>query len=192
MSRLEPLRPEDMTPAQRRYYDTIMSRPNNKDVPAGTPLGGPFHAWQRSPDFAEKLNVWTQYLRREGLLEPRLIELATITIGRIWSAEVVFASHGPAAVAAGIDSDIVEAIRRRETPVFEKADEEAVYKFAHQLMTEYEVDDETYANALDAIGEAALVELVGICGLYVLASMTLNTFRIPVRPGMTRPYPDKQ
>ena len=192
MSRLEPMPPEDMSPAQRRYYETIMSRPNNRDLPAGTPLTGPFHAWQRSPVFAEKLNLWTRYLREEGLLELRLMELVAITVGRVWSAEVVFAAHGPAAVEAGVDSDIVEAIRRREVPEFKKADEAAVYQIIHQLMTTYEVDDTTYQTALDVLGEAALVELVGLAGLYATASMTLNAFQIPVRPGMERPYLDQQ
>jgi 4-carboxymuconolactone decarboxylase len=192
MSRLKPLAPKDMTPAQKNYYDSIMNRPNNKDIPADTPLGGPFHAWQRSPAFAEKLGVWEQYLRKDGLLEPRLLELATIVVGRIWSAEIVFASHGPAAVAAGIDPDIVEAIRRRETPVFENADEAAVYRFTDQLTRTYEVNDAAYREARDVLGEDGLVELVGLAGLYVTASMTLNAFRIPVRPGMKRPYPDKR
>jgi 4-carboxymuconolactone decarboxylase len=192
MSRLTPLAPQDMTPAQKNYYDALMQRPNNKNQPAGVPLTGPFHAWQRSPEFAEKLGVWEQYLRKDGLLEPRLLELATITVGRIWSAEIVFGSHGPAAVVAGIDPEIVESIRRRETPVFEKSDEAAVYHFTHQLTQNYGVDDAVYADALDALGEAALVELIGLAGLYVTASMTLNAFRIPVRAGMKRPYPDKQ
>jgi 4-carboxymuconolactone decarboxylase len=192
LSRLKPLAQGDMTPAQKAYYNSIMGRPNNKDIPADTPLGGPFHAWQRSPAFAEKLGVWEQYLRKDGLLEPRLLELATIVVGRIWSAEIVFASHGPAAVAAGLDPDIVEAIRRREPPVFKKVDEAAVYHFTDQLTRTYEVDDDVYGDALELLGEAGLVELVGLAGLYVTASMTLNAFRIPVRPGMKRPYPDKQ
>ncbi len=192
MSRLEPLHTKDMTPAQRRYYDAIMDRPNNRDVPEDTPLGGPFHAWQRSPEFAEKLAVLEQYLRKKGRLEARLVELATITVGRIWSAEIVFASHGPAAVAAGIEPGIVEAIRRRDAPSFEKADEAAVYHFTDQLTRRHGVDDTAYRAALDALGEAALVELIGLAGLYVTASMTLNAFRIPVRPGTKRPYPDKQ
>lgn len=192
MSRLKPLHPDEMTSRQRDYYKSIIGRPNNRHMAENAPLTGPFHAWQRSPAFAEKLAVLEQYLRKDGLLEPRLLELATIVVGRIWSAEIVFGSHGPAAVAAGIDSEIVEAIRRRETPKFEKADEEAVYRFTHQLTTSYEVDDATYEAALDILGEAALVELIGLAGLYVTASMTLNAFRIPVREGMPRPYPDKQ
>jgi 4-carboxymuconolactone decarboxylase len=192
MSRLKPFRPKDMSPEQRAYYDSISSRPNFRDLPKDTPLTGPYHAWQHAPAYAEKLGVLEQYLRRHGLLEPRLIELAAITVGRIWSAEIVFGSHAPVAVKEGIDSDIVEAIRHRRTPVFTKRDEEAVYNFVHRLTAEYEVDDATYRAALDVLGEAKLVELIGIAGLYVTASMTLNAFRIPVRPGMPRPYPDKQ
>ena len=67
-----------------------------------------------------------------------------------------------------------------------------MYNFTHQLTTAYEVDDATYQDALDVLGEDGLVELIGLAGLYVTASMTLNAFRIPVRPGMARPYPDKQ
>ncbi len=192
MSRLEPFHPKDMSPEQRAYYDSISSRPNFRDLPEGTPLTGPCHAWQHAPAYAEKLGVLEQYLRVHGLLEPRLIELAAITVGRIWSAEIVFGSHAPVAVKVGIDSEIVEAIRHRKTPVFAKKDEEAVYNFVHRLTTEHEVDDATYQAALDVLGEAKLMELIGIAGLYVTASMTLNAFRIPVRPGMARPYPDRQ
>ena len=192
MSRLEPFHPKDMSPEQRAYYESIAARPNFRDLPEGTPLTGPYHAWQHAPAYAEKLGVLEQYLRRHGLLEPRLIELAAITVGRIWSAEIVFGSHAPVAVQEGIDSEIVESIRNRMTPIFTKPDEEAVYVFVHRLTTEHEVDDATYQAALDVLGEAKLVELIGVAGLYVMASMTLNAFRIPVRPGMARPYPDKQ
>ena len=56
MSRLKPIHPDDMTDsAQRAYYDKIMNRENFKNLPSGTPLSGPFHAYQRSPNFASKM-----------------------------------------------------------------------------------------------------------------------------------------
>jgi 4-carboxymuconolactone decarboxylase len=193
MSRLKPIPRDEMTDeSQRAYYDKIMSRENFKDIPKGTPLSGPFHAYQHSPNFASKMAEVTAYLRHDGLLEKRLVELATITVGRFWSAEVVFASHGPAAVRQGIDSDVVEAIRHKKTPEFDRADEAAVYHFTHQILHEHEADDATYQAVLDVLGEAGLVELIGLIGSYSLTSMTLNTFKIPVRAGMQRPYPDKQ
>jgi len=177
---------------QRAYYDKIMGRPGNKDLPKDAPLGGPYHAYQRSPGFAMKMSDVTSYLRFDGVLEKRFVELATITIGRFWSAEIVFASHAPAAVAAGIDGAIVEAIRHNKTPEFDQPDEAAIYNFTIRLTKDHEVDDETYQAALDVLGEAGLVELIGLMGSYTTTSMTLNTFRIPVRDGIARPYPDKQ
>lgn len=97
------------------------------------PLGEPYHAYQRSPSFALKMSDVTSYLRFDGVLAKRFVELATITIGRFWSAEIVFASHAPAAVAAGIDNAIVEAMRHNKTPEFDQPDEAAVYNFTIRL-----------------------------------------------------------
>ena len=113
MNRLVPLYPDDMTAPQRAYYDAIMSRPPYQDLAEGSPLGGPFQAWVRSPTFAETIGPMVAYLRGNGVVDNRLNELAIITVGRIWSAEVEFASHSVAAIREGISEDIVEAIRHR-------------------------------------------------------------------------------
>ena len=191
MNRLAPLYPDDMTAPQRAYYDAIMSRPPYQDLAEGSPLGGPFQAWVRSPTFAETIGPMAAYLRGNGVVHNRLNELAIITVGRIWSAEVEFASHSVAAIRAGISEDIVEAIRHRQSPRFDNADERAVYEFASGLNTEYAVDDAAYQALLDAVGEQGVVELIGLLGIYVMVCMTLNVFRIPVREGTPRPFPDR-
>src|SRR5579862_5846996 len=40
------------------------------------------------------------------------------------------------------------------------------------------VSDRTYRRVHDFVGDAAMVELVGILGYYTLISMTLNVFRM--------------
>ena len=75
---------------------------------------------------------------------------------------------------AGIDSEIVEAIRHKNTPKISRRDESAVCNFTQTILTEREVDDDTYQAALDVLGKAGLVELVGLIGSYSLTSMTLN------------------
>ena len=190
MNRLAPLYPDDMTEPQRAYYDAIMSRPVYQDLPEGSPLAGPFQAWVRSPEFAETIGPMAAYLRGNGVVDNRLNELAIITVGRIWSAEVEFASHSVAAIREGISAAVVEAIRHRKPPHFDKADEKAVYEFASRLNTEYAADDATYDALLDAVGEQGVVELIGLMGFYVMVCMTLNAFRIPVREGTPPPFPD--
>jgi len=38
------------------------------------------------------------------------------------------------------------------------------------------------------VGDAGMVELVGILGYYVMVSMTLNVFRMPLPPGRSAPF----
>ncbi len=44
------------------------------------------------------------------------------------------------------------------------------------------VSDRTYKRVHGFLGDAAMVELVGILGYYVLISMTLNVFRMMPPP----------
>jgi 4-carboxymuconolactone decarboxylase len=139
----------------------------------------------------QSLLPYAHYVREGGVLEARLVEMAIITVGRVWSAEFEFAVHAQYAVKAGIDPEIVEAIRRNEIPRFEKDDEAAVYQFAKELTSTYRVEDETYQTALEQIGEQGVVELIALTGLYVMVCMTLNAFEVPLMEGMKKPFPDE-
>jgi len=169
----------------------IMARPIFKNLPEDSPLEGPYNAWVRSPGLIRSLLPFLQYVREDGVLDARLVELAIITVGRVWSAEFEFAAHALNAVKAGIDRRIVEAIRCHEEPEFEKDDEAAVYRFAKELTSECRVEDKTYQGTIEQIGEQGLVELIALMGLYVMVCMTLNTFEVPLIEGMKKPFSDK-
>ena len=188
MSRLKPLEPAEMNAEQLKYHERIMARPIFKNLAKDSPLEGPYNAWIRSPGLIRSLWPLAQYLREEGVLDARLVELAIITVGRVWSAEFEFAVHASYAVQAGIDPGIVETIRRNESPQFEKDDEAAVYRFARDLTSGYRVEDGTYQAAKAQIGEQGLIELIGLMGLYVMVCMTLNAFEVPLMEGMENPF----
>lgn len=40
---------------------------------------------------------------------------------------------------------------------------------------------------IDAFGETGVVDIVGVCGYYMLVSMTLNVFEMPLPPGEPDP-----
>ena len=44
-----------------------------------------------------------------------------------------------------------------------------------------------YKRAVDALGEQGVVDLVGVCGYYMLVSMTLNVFEMPLPAGVPDP-----
>ena len=89
-----------------------------------------------------------------------------------------------------LDPGIVDAIRLKKQPVFKKADERAVYCFSVMLLETRDVDDATYNDLLEQVGEQGVVEVIGILGYYTMVSMTLNVFQVPLREGMTYPFED--
>lgn len=188
MSRLDVIQPEAMTDAQRRVHDEIVQGPRGTVHGRSIGLSGPFNAWIRSPVLADHAQRLGAFLRFGTALPARLTELAIIVVGRHMNARFEFAAHAPLAIRAGLDPAIVEAIRTRTPPRFAAADEAAVYDLAMALVNRHDVDDATYARAHATVGEAGLVELVAIVGYYGMVSLTLNTFRVPLRDDMVDPF----
>lgn len=175
MSRLEPPALDAMTEQQRIVHDKIASGPRGS-------ARGPFGPWLHSPGFADRAQELGKYLRFDSNLPLRLSELAIITTGRLWRSSFEWQIHSGIALENGVSPEIVESIRRRETPKFEKADEQVVYDFVVALHTDRRVTQALYDRAVAELGEPAVVDLVGICGYYTLISMTLNVFEVtPLR-----------
>jgi 4-carboxymuconolactone decarboxylase len=181
MPRLPDLDPARMSEAQRAVHDRIASGPRGR-------VEGPLRVWLNSPDLADKAQALGAFCRYGTSLPPRLSELAILVTGAHWQAGFEWFIHAPIAIQAGIDAAAAETIRTGGTPTFAKADEAAVYAFAHDLVTRRRVSDATYAKAKAELGDKAVVELVGVLGYYALISMTIVAFDVPVPPGEAEPF----
>ena len=180
MTRIVPIKPEDMDGAQRRLYDNIISGPRGG-------MGGPFQAWMRSPIFGDRAQAVGEYCRFNSVLEPRLSELSILITARHWTSQFEWYAHAPIAERGGLSHKIIAAIQHQEIPQFTKADEAAVYHFCTELYLNSAVSDATYEEAKQYLGEQGLVDLVGILGYYALVSITLNVFQIPLPDGVRPP-----
>jgi 4-carboxymuconolactone decarboxylase len=174
--RIKDLTAKNMNADQRKIADEITAGPRGK-------LQGPLKVWLHSPALADKAQRLGQFCRYETSLPTHLSELAILVTGRFWSAEFEWYAHKKIGLDAGLDPDLVEAIRQRKAPTFKGDAERIVYDFATQLHRDHRVGDETYAEALNEFGETGVVDLVGILGYYTLISMTLNTFHVPLPDG---------
>ena len=63
-------------------------------------------------------------------------------------------------------------------------DEDAVYNLCTELLKTSEVSDATFRAAKDKLGEAGVVELLGVVGYYGTVSMLVNTDRYPLPDGV--------
>jgi len=171
MYRLPALTVENLTAEQKRVYDAIVTGPRGA-------IGGPFAPWLLSPELADRAQSLGAFCRFGTSLPPRLSELAILVTARHWTAQFEWYAHAPMAREGGLADAAIDAIAERRRPENLQADEQAVYDFACESLATGRVGDDTYRRATEALGERAVVELVGILGYYCLVSLTLNIFRI--------------
>ena len=94
-------------------------------------------------------------------------------------------AHALIALQEGLDSAVIDDIAKRRLPSFAEPAQAVVYRFCDALLRSGEVGDAAYAAARDLLGEAGLIELIGLIGYYCLISLTLNTFQVPLPDGAT-------
>ena len=165
--RLPPIPPEAMTPALRTAADAITAGPRKG-------LRGPFNAWLRSPEFADRMQRVGEYIRFHSSLDARLNEFAILLTAAHWSSPYEWYAHYPLALKAGLRAGIADAVARGERPVGMHDDEEIVWEFCTQLRANRNISDKIYAAAVAAFGEIGVVDLIGVNGYYDAVSMTLN------------------
>ena len=159
---------------QKTIYDEIIAARGH--------LGGPFKIWLYSPELADRNQRLGAFLRYHTSLKPRLSELAILVVGRHFDCQVEWTLHERFAREAGLEDEIIDALRNRQKPADIGPAETAVYNYASELLTQGRVGDETFAAAHSAVGDQGVVELTSLVGHYVPVSMTLNAFEVPLPP----------
>lgn len=176
--RMPPIAPSTMTDVQKKAVADLMA--NRKSEPFG-----PFIAWLRSPEVMMRAMAMGDYLRFKSALGTRLNELVILLVSRDWTQQYEWHVHEPLARQAGVDPQIIAAIKEGRRPDRLSDDEQIVYDFCTELLRNQYVSDPTYARALARFGEQGIVDMVGVTGYYVFVAMTLNTVRLPLPPGGT-------
>jgi 4-carboxymuconolactone decarboxylase len=172
---------EKMSPAQRSIADAIMSGPRKR-------MSGPFNAWLRSPELADRLQKVGEYVRFNTSLDKRINEMAILMTAQAWGSQYEWYAHAPLAIKAGLDPAVVAAIGAGRKPDTMKDDEAIVWEFTTQLRRDHGVDDAIYSKALEKFGEAGIMDLVAVNGYYDVVSMTLNVAHVAPPAGEELPF----
>ena len=148
--RYPPLAPAEMTPAQREVAEAIASGPRGG-------LRGPFQAWLRSPEIAQRLQKVGEYLRFSSSVPRRLNELAILITARAWDAQFEWYAHYRLALEAGLDPAVAADIAAGRRPASMRDDETVVYDFCTELRATRRVGDETLARAQALLDRKSVV-----------------------------------
>ena len=184
MPRIPLVNEPDMTPAQRRVFDAMVSG-QRKSAPVG-PLAIAMHR----PELAEAMSALGLVLRFNSSFEPRLREFTILLTGRYWDCQFEWASHEGEARKAGLADQSIETLRAGGS-TFAAADEQAIHDYGMELLARHFASDATYQRVLALFGTAGVVELTGLIGYYAMIALTLNAAEFEVPAGMTPPLPPR-
>jgi 4-carboxymuconolactone decarboxylase len=181
LSRPPALDEAHLTAEQQAVFDDIRSGPRRL-------VEGPLRVWLQSPVFAERAQKLGAFCRYGTRIPARLSELAIVIVGAHWRSGFEWSVHAPIAAKAGIDSEVLKAIRVGAPPSIIRADERAVYRFSQELLETKRISEDAYKEVVELVGTEGAVELVGILGYYTLICMTINAFEIPTADGKPEPF----
>ena len=171
MSRLKPLSPADMNPAQLALRDAMTEIWKRAE-------GGPFDLWYQSPELGQHSNRLGGYCRWGSKLEFDVLETAILTVAHFWSQDYEWATHAKNAIAAGIGQNVIDAIGAGQPPVFATVEQSIAHDVAREILETRKLSGETYARAVAIFGEPALVDLAAVVGWYTSLAIQMNIFDV--------------
>lgn len=183
-SRFAPLKPDELSPPQKEWADSISGPPRNAKF-----ANPPYRAYIRNPELAPKLSAMSDYLRWNSSLPARLSEFAILITARQWTAQYEWFAHYPLAMKAGLDPQVAKDIASGVRPQAMKDDEAALYDLAMALYRDKKVSDEVYRAAQAKFGERGIMDIIGLIGYYDLVSMTLITMQAEAPNDSVPPLP---
>jgi len=150
-------------------------------------LGGPYNALLRSPDMARRCFDFLDYLRFRTSVNKRLNEFAILIQARISNAQYEWWAHETIARKAGLSDAVMNDLRECKRPTTMQEDERLVYDYCIQLSLNHRVPDALWQEAVDKMGEQAVIDLTVLSGTYVMVSMLLNATQVGIPGGGALP-----
>jgi 4-carboxymuconolactone decarboxylase len=176
--RLPPIPDDQLTPAQVALMESIRSGPRGR-----LKMTGPFFCFLHSPEYGELAQKLGAYVRLGTSIPPRLSEFAILATAQAWKSQYEWAAHAGIAEQKGVKPETIRDLQAGRLPKKAPKDEQALFAFVQELYRDKRVSNPTYKKMQAILGDAGMVELVGLLGYYGLVAMTLDVFRMPVPDG---------
>jgi alkylhydroperoxidase family enzyme len=177
-NRLAPIKRDELDAEGQRAYDL-------RSVDGVLPPRGTRNVTVYSPIVAEGIHLLGRLasgssrledsgLVGGGVLTPAQAELAILLAGWEIESKVVWTSHEPDAIAAGVPQEVVDTVKFDGSPDEINSEYAAIIRFVRQLYRDHEVDSDVYSELVKYVGERGMVEIVGLMGRYVTLGTLMN------------------
>lgn len=177
-ARVPYLNRDDLPEKDREIFDNLTRERGN--------VGNIFRALANTPNLLRRFLALGGELRNGTALDPKLRELALLTVGRLAEAEYEFTHHWNLARSVGVSREKLEALADFEkAPVFDDQ-ERAVMRYAVEATRNVKVSDATW-NALKAfLDTRRMMDLVQNVAFYNMVVRVLVPVGVELEEGVTR------
>jgi alkylhydroperoxidase family enzyme len=177
-ARVPYLNRDDLPEKDREIFDNLTRERGN--------VGNIFRALANTPNLLRRFLALGGELRNGTALDPKLRELALLTVGRLAEAEYEFTHHWNLARSVGVPREKLEALADfEESPLFDDH-ERAVMRYAVEATRNVKVTDVTW-NALKAfLDTRRMMDLVQNVAFYNMVVRVLVPVGVELEEGVTR------
>ena len=170
---------EDLPEADREIFDNLAAE-------RGGVVGNIFKALAHTPNLLRRFLALGGELRNKTALDPKLRELAIVTVGRLTDAQYEFVHHWNLARRVGIRREQLEALADWEKSSEFTADERAVIRYAVEATSNVKVSDASWNALKGFLDTRRMMELVQNVAFYNMVVRILVPVGVELEPGTTR------
>jgi 4-carboxymuconolactone decarboxylase len=164
-ARLPYLQRKDTDEGAKRLFDIFV---RNSNSPTDT-LSGPLAFAAYNVPVANALLDLHDGAVGKGTLNPRVRELAILVACRETNYNLEWNAHEPAALRAGVDQKVVDAVRTNAALTGIDDADAAVIRFGRELLRDRKMSSGTFAKAKELFGDHGAMDLVAVMSTYAVS-----------------------
>ena len=170
---------EQLPESDRDIYDRMVAE-------RGTPVGNIFRTLANAPNLLRRFNALGGELRNKTEIDPKLRELALMTVGRLTNAEYEFTHHWNISLQVGVKREQLEHLADFEkSPLFNEQ-ERAVMRYAEEATRNVKVSDATFNALRGFLDNRRIMELVMNVAFYNAVVRILVPCGVELEPNAKR------
>jgi 4-carboxymuconolactone decarboxylase len=171
--------------ADRETFDHMASARAHADGRAQ--LGDVYVRMFNNPGVATKVGALGEHLRFYGVLPNAVRELVILRISARQQYGYEWSHHQRPAKLAGIFQDVIDAVTVGQVPDSLPDASRAALEAVDAVIDKRSIPADVQQRFVDAYGNAGIVELVVLCGLYAIMGYMTTAFDIEVEEGFPVP-----
>ena len=179
MARLPYVSREDLTAEEREVFDEF-------ERERGTAPGHIHRAIANAPNLLRRFSAMAMELCNHTNLDPRLRELALMTVGRIAGAEYEFVHHWNIALNVGVRREQLEQLADFERSSVFNEHERAVMRYAAEATTNIKVSDKTFDALREFLDHRRIMELAMNVAFYNAVVRIIVPIGVELEPGVRK------